>query len=64
MGILFAALLVGAMVGGYMLSRDVPFDFQPDVMEANSFRKALVGTTLAGAPEEERTPRALAPMCG
>jgi hypothetical protein len=41
MGILFAALLVGAMVGGYMLSRDVPFDFQPDVMEANSFRKKL-----------------------
>src|SRR5688572_28372331 len=41
LGILFAALLVSAGVGGYMLSRDVAFDFHPDLMEANSFRKKL-----------------------
>ncbi|HUS35584.1 MAG TPA: hypothetical protein VM680_09560 [Verrucomicrobiae bacterium] len=41
-GLLFAALLVCAMVGAYMISRDVPFDFErPDVNEANSFRKKL-----------------------
>lgn len=40
-GLLFTALLVGAGVGGYMLSRDVSFDFHPDVMEANRFRSKL-----------------------
>ena len=41
-GVLFAALLVCALVGAYMISRDVAFDFErPDVNEANSFRRKL-----------------------
>lgn len=41
-GVLFAALLVCAIVGAYMISRDVAFDFErPDLNEANSFRKKL-----------------------
>jgi hypothetical protein len=41
-GLLFGALLVWALVGAYMISRDVPFDFErPDVNEANSFRSKL-----------------------
>lgn len=41
-GVLFGALLVCAMVGAYMISRDVAFDFErPDVNEANSFRRKL-----------------------
>lgn len=40
-GILFAAVLVAAGVGGYMLSRDVAFDFNPDLNQANDFRRKL-----------------------
>ena len=41
-GLLFVALFVGALVGAYMLSRDIPFDFEnPNVLEANNFRKKL-----------------------
>src|SRR5688572_30262413 len=41
-GLLFVALFVGALVGAYMLSRDIPFDFEnANVMEANRFRTKL-----------------------
>jgi hypothetical protein len=41
-GLLFVALFVGALVGAYMLSRDIHFDLgNPNVVEANNFRKKL-----------------------